>query len=337
MTSSPTLVYEVPDLKKRYDNWQTLSGNREAAALCWARARWKEVKLLEGLSLPFLYCTGHPDFKFYDSNGNQATVAGRDVFPMSFLNSVLFLMDSISKQKGNHIVSQADFLKIVQWVDHVDKSFLKRKVSRASKDAIYRSENGRKVLNREFVSQYARNRWFFLKSEWKLTTEFPIAGLAQMDYDRCCDKQGNVLHGLLQFEENFPIIISEPIALETDREKHPKLEYRCWVAGGQLVSASRYLDYDHHTIPPQIEAFAKQFADAHRGRLPDYYVVDIGMDMNKGPLVIELNPISTSGRYIGNDFGRFLKVLFPKIDDRRLQEVNRTIEEEDKKRLEHLV
>lgn len=99
-----------------------------------------------------------------------------------------------------------------------------------------------------------------------------------------------------------PLILSEPIQLATDGlSDNGTVEYRCFMGHDTALDASRYVDYKDIQVPDEVMAFAQAFADKYPGTFGDYYVLDIGQREDGGLTVIELNPLSHSGRYCGID------------------------------------
>ena len=118
---------------------------------------------------------------------------------------------------------------------------------------------------------------------------------------------------LLHLSEESKTVLSEPIdILEDGYSQSPKREYRCWVTKNQLVSISRHFDYEtDYKIPKKIAKFAKLFIKEHKGTKLENrdYSLDLAETRDRGLVVIELNPLSSSGRYEKNDFENFLKII----------------------------
>lgn len=105
-------------------------------------------------------------------------------------------------------------------------------------------------------------------------------------------------------------------------------EYRTFVINHKPVTFSTYTDYfdDPESIgevPTKLEQFAQQIADEVRRHYPycTYYVMDVGfiktdepissrdMLVDLDPVLIELNPITSAGRYIHNDFCKIVEAI----------------------------
>jgi hypothetical protein len=107
------------------------------------------------------------------------------------------------------------------------------------------------------------------------------------------------------------VIVSETLDIVSDA--HGKQEYRVYVLRDKAVNVSRYIDYrTDYDVPKEIYDFARTFVLYHRDILPHGYVLDIGIDEKRGPVVIGLNPLIDSGRYEKNDFNDLLDVFVPR-------------------------
>ncbi|MBB4866809.1 hypothetical protein HNP46_005716 [Pseudomonas nitritireducens] len=78
-----------------------------------------------------------------------------------------------------------------------------------------------------------------------------------------------------------------------------KREYRCFVFKGQVMSFSRYVDYQSEDVPLAVRQFAVSFAADQNPLLPIAYALDIA-ETEQGCQVVELNQFTRSGRYLDN-------------------------------------
>lgn len=99
------------------------------------------------------------------------------------------------------------------------------------------------------------------------------------------------------FEPKDGVMISD--VLQFDHKPDHKAEYRCFIVDGKVSSISTYTDYTAHPVPACIAEMAREFAADHAALAPAF-VVDFGMT-DQGPVLVELNSFSESGRYVGND------------------------------------
>lgn len=112
-----------------------------------------------------------------------------------------------------------------------------------------------------------------------------------------CPFRGQQKGRVYFFEPKDGVIISS--VLRFDHQPDHKAEYRCFIVGGKVSSISTYTDYKAHPVPASIEEMARDFAADHASLAPGF-VADFGMT-DRGPVLVEMNSFSHSGRYVGND------------------------------------
>lgn len=109
----------------------------------------------------------------------------------------------------------------------------------------------------------------------------------------------------------------EPIEFVTDNldGKTRNKEYRCMVTNNQIASISRCIiekTTNNYSIPLEINDFAEQFIKDHRD-VPQInnkdYSLDIGETIDRGLVVVELNPLYASGSYNRNNFANIARIL----------------------------
>lgn len=115
------------------------------------------------------------------------------------------------------------------------------------------------------------------------------------DWD--CPYRGPQKGRVYFFEPKDGVMLSN--VLKFDHQPDHKAEYRCFIVDGKVSSISTYTDYTAYPVPECIEALAQQFAAEHADLAPAF-VADFGMT-DRGPVLVELNDFSQSGRYIAND------------------------------------
>ena len=97
-----------------------------------------------------------------------------------------------------------------------------------------------------------------------------------------------------------PLIVSDPMDIQMDNESdNGKVECRCFIGPKGVLGGSRYVDYKDLDVPQDVFAFADDFASTHEGVFGDYYVLDVARLADQSLSIVELNPYSNSGRYVG--------------------------------------
>lgn len=112
-----------------------------------------------------------------------------------------------------------------------------------------------------------------------------------------CPYRGDQKGRVYFFQPKEGVIISS--VLKFDHKPDHKAEYRCFIVDGKVSSISTYTDYVAYPVPEMISKMACEFA-ADNADLAPGFVADFGVT-DRGPVMIELNSFSQSGRYIGND------------------------------------
>jgi hypothetical protein len=102
---------------------------------------------------------------------------------------------------------------------------------------------------------------------------------------------------LCLFDPEEGVMLSEVLTFE--RALEHKGEYRAFIVDGKVTSLSSYTDYVSYPVPEEIQKLAEEFAQQNTHLAPSY-VADFGIT-ERGPVLIELNSLKHSGRYIGND------------------------------------
>lgn len=298
------------DLEK-LKNYSLISNDKESYGLCVARERFMEIEACAKRAFPFFYViglsariAGHGyqnimgELKTYDSHMNRVdSLSGKELLlRTNSVSNVYGPLSYIEKIGGVPIISWNDEERVEMWYKVVSPYFLKRTI------AIFPSREFTDVLNLRLqeITRCSADGKVFIKSSRKQGIDTAVIDVADI-YD-------HIGFSLEVISDDIDIIVSEPLSLLTDPKG--KLEYRTFVVSGIIANTSRYLDYDTaYEIPSGITAFIKEFVAYHRNVLPHSYVIDVGVDERKGPVVIELNPIISSGRYEKNDFSDILDIL----------------------------
>jgi hypothetical protein len=122
-----------------------------------------------------------------------------------------------------------------------------------------------------------------------------VAFLQMQDWE--CPYRGWQKGRLYVHDLKRGVILSEVLAF--NHASDHKAEYRCFVIDGKVSSISTYTDYTTHPVPAEIRKLAEEFAADHAD-LAKGFVADFGMT-DRGPVLVELNDFTKSGRYLGND------------------------------------
>jgi hypothetical protein len=312
-------VYEINSLEDNsIKNWYQRPANREDIKLCEHRARWKETQLIQRMSLPLFYAVKESNHSLVTSDGEEVkSLEDCSVMYRCAAGSSNSIIDSIVNSNGLPLVSKNDNQMVDNWVDYVKLEFTKRKLGVISLTDLCDDHD---AVITETVEPYQKDGKFFIKT---LRKGFHGLHPSEDGFD------APIINILTHFRgKDIPLIISEPLELVQDDLLHPFQEYRCVVARNQVTSISRYLDYDAHQIPDEVRVFANKFVSAHQNLFPSIYVVDIGLEKTKGPLVIECNSLPASGSYVQNHFAPFLEALIPDLDVSKLKKIAQKIEQE---------
>lgn len=194
---------------------------------------------------------------------------------------------TIKRHRGEVAINLDDTRKIDSWVDYVKYDYLKRKIGSIPRYELLES-----------LGQYSRAGKVFLKKKTKkedthgiVVSVDELRGIS----DTVLPCRDSVWKDSTQTVEPYDnLIISEPIDIMPATQPYRRNEFRAWVVEDKLATIRRY-GYPEHVIRNQVICeFVEQFINNHRAILPSYYVVDIGLSTDKGPFVVELNPIAES-------------------------------------------
>lgn len=231
-----------------------------------------------------------------DENGCPVgSLEGVETLLRTDVSNILMPIKFIETNGGRVICPWENETRVERWYRVVLAKFLKRRM------AVFAVRKFERIVLREphRLAPYSKYNRIFVKSAQKGVLD---SGVIKFD------ELFNVLLSLAIVSGYSDVIISEPLRLAADRRG--KKEYRSYVMSGKVVNISRYIDRDSsYLIPPEIKGFVDAFVKAHLKLLPPNYVLDVGIDRDKGPLVIELNPISASGRYEMNKFEDIIAAL----------------------------
>ncbi len=240
---------------------------------------------------------------------NGATMENGLIFPRSFCGYERAASNLIKELGADSNIGEKDIEIIDNWPDYVQSEFLKRKVA-----IIHASDLEKKV------KEFSRRRKVFLKTKTKTSSRYGrVSGVKEATRSLLDGLPvGMNFHkpelGPLYFDiqPSTELIISEPLKIEKDA--NGILEYRSWIAEGEGATTERHSNPE--SIPEDIQDFVNSFVDKHKGILPDYYSMDIGVSKKEGPFVIELNQMSS---YCWNGSPRQTMNIFSAILDNFLE------------------
>jgi hypothetical protein len=269
-------------------NYEAISINPNNRELCIARERWQEINYAKTY------------FRCLFWNGDKLTLPDFSEYKIEHLTRKLFPRIQTTEVKSFHnflrknkilqygISSPSDFYLIEHWIDVVPKDYTKRDMTVIDKALC-------KIQLKECFAKYNRNNKFFIKSLHKdFSYDGSLEGFYEWEVNRCLEK-GN---------DNDPIIISEWVEIEED--ELGQKEYRCFFINSELISISRYLDYEDHVIPKDVEYFAEKIGNELLGSyLPKNIVVDLAVTKDRGIIFLEANDVMCSGRYVLNKIEGF--------------------------------
>ncbi len=300
----------LEDLEK-LKNYNLISDNKEDYGLCVARERFTEIEVCAKRQFPFFYIIGPSGrvaghgyqnitgkLKTYDPHMNQIdSLSGKELLlRTNDVRNVYGPLSYIEKIGGTPFVSWDDEKRVELWYKVISPLFLKRTIAIFNKEAFTNALYSRT----HEITKHSVDGKVFLKSSCKGGVDTAVVNVA--------DILDHVGLSLEVISDDVDIIVSEPLSLLSDSKG--KLEYRTFVVSGVVANSSRYLDYDTaYGIPSEVTAFIKEFVAYHKDILPNSYVVDIGIDKKKGSVVIELNPLSASGRYEKNYFDDIIDII----------------------------
>jgi hypothetical protein len=314
-----SLVYEVDNFDRPFA-WETVpNGAWEPAQIRHHRNLWTEIRTIQKLGLPLFLAKENPErthvqVKSVDDTSKE--LAGSTFLLQCAANNPSFFTKALEAQGGLPIVSAQDYLKLIQWPDHVQDAFTKRRIARVTLGDVW--DFASDTLHKDFVAPYTDDESFFLKTEHKKSA-FLVGRRSRYP--------GMLFSMACRFSPTTRLIISSPLDLVTNDEGK-EVEYRCFVAEEKLLSVSLHHHDRDEVVPDEIKAFAEEFIRSHIGILPRQYVVDVAIDRHRGPVIIELNPFAGAGRYAGNDIEPWLLTYFSHIPASAMTAVRTEVNDE---------
>lgn len=253
----------------------------EDYSFCISRERGQEILCCQEQNFPY-------ELFFLDNPPNCSIF--KDYY-LIFRGGILQVNQAKNYVKGQ-LRGKTRFLirdSVLMWPKDVKSSYLKRKYRIIQHKNLSEQNNFPCFIKTSGLTgkdKFATKIAKVIENEKQLTDEIQLA----------------VMH----LPEDYPLFVSDILKIKSDSKG--KREYRCWVSGNRISSISRYLDYDtDYSVPKRVVEFAIEFINEHRRHFPNCYVVDIAETEDKGPVVIELNDIESSGRYAKNHFSKFIE------------------------------
>ena len=126
-----------------------------------------------------------------------------------------------------------------------------------------------------------------------------------------CEYRESMQPGRLTvFNPKDGLIVSD--VLEIEKIGQVKAEFRAFIVNGKVTSLSAYVDYESVPVPEAIRVMSEDFSAAN-SHLAPAYVADFAMS-DRGPVLIELNDLYQSGRYLDNDPACLFSALTEDVD-----------------------
>jgi hypothetical protein len=233
-------------------------------------------------------------------------------------------------------VSAADDAVVTHWASWMDAAWTGRQMAVVSLSALRRwvGEADDLPANPAEDAAIARvagaHPMVFVKTLHKAAHGLVRTATAHRGMDLFGALQGQTEMG----DPRMPVILSEPLVIATDDLPCCTQEWRLYVIDRRVVHASRADDDHTYPVPQEILQRGQAIIDACRcPALPDHVVLDLART-DRGLVVVELNPISGSGRYRGNDPARLYGAWLRADADlqRRLDQAWASVQADDARR-----
>lgn len=304
------LIYDVENLS--IDSWHEKYRDKNSMECCLSRERWIELSYLKEMGLPFLFSKSSrvlgsyflKDLSFYDSEENSVKdLSSYQVLFRSLCGNVYNLINKSEELGAKNLIDSYHEKKVCRWTDFVDDKYKKRKISRFKSKDLFDNKGD---IDRNLLDEFSLDNKVFIKTEKK-----GHHGLINLDDIYSVFDIGNNI--MVHTGPESDILISEPICFNKDEKiESPNLEYRCFIMQDEILNVSRYIDYDiDYDIPLDVINFVDNFI-ANNPNFCFSYVLDVGIDENRGPLVVELNSFQSSGRYERNNFEDIIRQFYNK-------------------------
>lgn len=219
------------------------------------------------------------------------SLSGYEILTRGFIGATKYVTRRIAELGGVNALTEKQLVQTDEWPIYVDPSFIKRKIAVLKAEdleaRIKEFERGGKLFVKPVVKPKEGHGMVITIDEVR---RFPESITGGLPYQSQGIKPGREL---IPLSADYMLIASEPVEFESDEDR--TLEYRTWVVNSTPVIITRYGQAKNLDVPKRVVDFAHDFTIAHKMRLPPHYVVDIGLEKTKGPIVVEINGISEAG------------------------------------------
>ena len=254
----------------------------------------KEFPNHQRINLEIKYAIDNNSFIYYDEqegifkdqNETKIDVAGKKVFPSSFIFQLENMINALEKNGAIIPNSLEDIKKVEEWYKYFETNRLM--ISFCGKDL-----NDPEILN--FILQlFQNNPEVFLKTKKK-----DFNGI--IDLTELLDEESD-LRKAFSYHEDEEFIISEKV--EFNEDEIGKQEYRVLIYKGKVMNISCITDTIYHQIPEELIEYIDRLLTSIPKEFPKTFVLDIFSYQNMFD-ILEINPIEASGRYLYNSIFSF--------------------------------
>lgn len=228
--------------------------------------------------------------RFLDKNDFPISIIGKRILMRTYIEDIDVILKAIEKNGGIPINSRQDINRILNWkkelfVNH-NYMFVK------GKEILECDEVKRKII------ELSNGNEFFLK-----TLEKDFSGVIRIE--ELFDSNKGLLPAL-EFHLETDFIVSETLEILSD--SYGKLEFRCFVVEGKIISISRNLFRTYHDIETKVWEQANNLLNRilKISDFPTTFCMDIMIvSSTKNPEIVtydilELNPLEATGEYLYN-------------------------------------
>jgi len=231
---------------------------------------------------------------FYNLKDKKIDIADKTILPKTSIQLTKYLIDKISEFGGISLSSLDDCKTISRWFEHIS-------IGRDIKNLTYGEFNDNME---KYVAEFGIDNRVFFK-----TVQKGISDVCKMVHLPFGDGKPQPIlfdstmhqHKFWSLKKDHEILITKPVTIRKD--EHGKREWRVFVINDEMVSISRFNDYNIE-VEPYVQDYANLKIGQIKGNLPSTYCVDIfEFTDEQGILKIgicELNEIIASGLFYNN-------------------------------------
>lgn len=263
-------VFKSLDDEKKLCNYEQISKNPQNFSRCIARERFLEINSARIENKLLFYF----ETENIVTNGNYDKVndlSEKRIFVRGDVSSSIRGIKKVIDMGGSPICSLDELEILYRW---------------------YNVYETKRPMNEITLGELRENFDSYKENFGTLFAKTVIKGVSTV---------GDYSHEFFPYEENaeLPLLISKAVKIDTDNLGN--LEFRAFVVDNSVISISRYLDYEKHSIPTNVTYFVDNLVETMKFKnFPGSYVVDV-MIYNGGEIdVVEFNGINGSGRYVQN-------------------------------------